>query len=119
MTASRSPENPIVTPAMVLPSRPDLEVVGAFNPGVIRHEGEVILLVRISEAPHKVSSSIAAAPFYNADTRRLEIRHWQVNEKGPDVSDSRLVVDQGRTWLTRISPLGRPSPPEAFLLRGQ
>src|ERR1700682_5344631 len=105
MTAGRSPENPIVTPAMVLPSRPDLEVVGAFNPGVIRHEGEVILLVRASEAPHKVSSSIAAAPFYNAETRRLDIRHWHVNDRGPDVSDSRLVVDQGRTWLTSISHL--------------
>jgi beta-1,2-mannobiose phosphorylase / 1,2-beta-oligomannan phosphorylase len=90
---------------MVLPSRPDLEVVGAFNPGVIRHQGEVIMLVRVSEAPHKVSASIAAAPFYNADTRRLEIKHWQVNEKGPNVSDSRLVVDQGRTWLTSISHL--------------
>jgi predicted GH43/DUF377 family glycosyl hydrolase len=90
---------------MVLPSRPDLEVVGAFNPGVIRHQGEVIMLVRVSEAPRKVSASIAAAPFYNADTRRLEIKHWQVNEKGPDVSDSRLVVDQGRTWLTSISHL--------------
>ena len=90
---------------MVLPSRPDLEVVGAFNPGVIRHEGDVVLLVRVSEAPRKVSSSIAAAPFYNADTRRLEIKHWYVNEKGPDVSDSRLVVDQGRTWLTSISHL--------------
>jgi predicted GH43/DUF377 family glycosyl hydrolase len=105
VTASRSPDNPIVTPAMVLPSRPDLEVVGAFNPGVIRHHDEVILLVRVSEAPHKVSSSIAAAPFYNAETRRLEIKHWQVSEKGPDVTDSRLVVDQGRTWLTSISHL--------------
>jgi len=90
---------------MVLPSRPDLEVVGAFNPGVTRHQDEVILLVRISEAPHKASSSIAAAPFYNAEARRLEIKRWPANEKGPDVSDSRLVVDQGRTWLTSISHL--------------
>ncbi|MDQ6770502.1 MAG: glycoside hydrolase family 130 protein [Gemmatimonadota bacterium] len=88
---------------MILPSRPDLEVVGAFNPGVILHNGEVILLVRVSEAPRKVSTSLAAAPFYNADTRRLEIKHWYLNEKGPNVSDPRLVVDQGRTWLTSMS----------------
>lgn len=105
VTANRSPDNPIVTPAMVLASRPDLEVVGAFNPGVARYQSEVIMLVRVSEAPRKVSASIAAAPYYNAETRRLEIKHWQVNEKGPDVSDSRLVVDQGRTWLTSISHL--------------
>lgn len=90
---------------MVLASRPDLEVVGAFNPGVIRHQGDVILLLRVSEAPRKVPSSLAAAAFYNADTRRLEIKHWYVNEKGPDVSDPRLVVDQGRTWLTSMSHL--------------
>jgi predicted GH43/DUF377 family glycosyl hydrolase len=90
---------------MVLASRPDLEVVGAFNPGVIRYQSEVIMLVRVSEAPRKVSASIAAAPYYDADTHRLEIKYWQLGENGPDVSDSRLVVHQGGTWLTSISHL--------------
>jgi beta-1,2-mannobiose phosphorylase / 1,2-beta-oligomannan phosphorylase len=105
MTARRAPENPIVTPAMVLSSRPDLEVVGVFNPGVIRFQNEVILLLRVSEAPRKVSPSIAAAPIYNAETRRMEIKHWQIDAKGPDVSDPRLVVANGRTWLTSMSHL--------------
>jgi predicted GH43/DUF377 family glycosyl hydrolase len=105
MPAQRASENPIVTPAMVLPSRPDLEVVGVFNPGVIRYQDEVLLLLRVSEAPRKVSPSIAAAPMYNAETRRLEIKHWQVDARGPDVSDPRLVVANGRTWLTSISHL--------------
>jgi beta-1,2-mannobiose phosphorylase / 1,2-beta-oligomannan phosphorylase len=105
MTVRRAPENPIVTPAMVLSSRPDLEVVGVFNPGVIRFQDEVILLLRVSEAPRKVSPSIAAAPIYNAETRRMEIKHWQVDANGPDVSDPRLVVANGRTWLTSISHL--------------
>jgi predicted GH43/DUF377 family glycosyl hydrolase len=105
MTAKRAPENPIVTPAMVLPSRPDLEVVGVFNPGVIRYRDEILLLLRVSEAPRKVSPSIAAAPMYNAETRRLEIKHWQVDARGPDVSDPRLVVANGRTWLTSMSHL--------------
>jgi predicted GH43/DUF377 family glycosyl hydrolase len=105
MPAKRASENPIVTPAMVLPSRPDLEVVGVFNPGAIRYQDEVLLLLRVSEAPRKVSPSIAAAPMYNAETRRLEIKHWQVDARGPDVSDPRLVVANGRTWLTSISHL--------------
>jgi predicted GH43/DUF377 family glycosyl hydrolase len=90
---------------MVLPSRPDLEVIGVFNPGVVRYQEEVLLLLRVSEAPRKVSPSIAAAPIYNAETRRMEIKHWQVDAKGPDVSDPRLVVANGRTWLTSISHL--------------
>ena len=88
---------------MVLPSRPDLEVLGVFNPGVIRHDGEVILLLRVSEAPRKVSASIAAAPIYNAHSGRLEIKHWHVDAKGPDVSDPRLVIADGSTWLTSMS----------------
>lgn len=90
---------------MILPSRPDLEVVGVFNPGAIRFRDEVILLLRVSEAPRKVSRSIVAAPMYNAESRRLEIKHWQAGPNGPDVSDPRLVIADGRTWLTSISHL--------------
>lgn len=105
MTANRASENPIITPAMVLPSRPDFEVLGVFNPAVARHDGQVVLLLRVAEAPRKMSSALAAAPIFNAETGRIEIKRWQVTEKGPDVSDPRLVVDNGRTWLTSMSHL--------------
>jgi predicted GH43/DUF377 family glycosyl hydrolase len=105
VTAKRAPENPIVTPAMVLPSRPDLEVKGVFNPGVTRYQGDVVLLLRVSEAPRRFTPSIAAAPIFNAESKRLEIKHWHVDSKGPDVSDPRLVVENGRTWLTSMSHL--------------
>jgi predicted GH43/DUF377 family glycosyl hydrolase len=88
---------------MVLPSRPDFEVLGAFNPAVARHDGQVVLLLRVAEAPRKMSSGLAAAPIFNAATGRIEIKRWQVTAKGPDVSDPRLVVDDGHTWLTSMS----------------
>jgi len=103
--ANRASENPIITPAMVLPSRPDFEVLGVFNPAVTRHDGQVVLLLRVAEAPRKMSTALAAAPIFNADTGRIEIKQWQVTEKGPDVSDPRLVVDNGKTWLTSMSHL--------------
>jgi predicted GH43/DUF377 family glycosyl hydrolase len=103
VTASRPSENPIITPAMVLPSRPDFEVLGVFNPAVARYDGQTILLLRVAEAPRKLSSGLAAAPIFNADTGRIEIKRWQVTAKGPDVSDARLVVDDGHTWLTSMS----------------
>jgi predicted GH43/DUF377 family glycosyl hydrolase len=105
VTVARAPENPIITPAMVLPSRPDFEVLGVFNPAVARHNGQVVLLLRVAEAPRKMSIGLAAAPVYNAETGRIEIKRWQVTDKGPDVSDPRLVVDNGRTWLTSMSHL--------------
>lgn len=90
---------------MVLPSRPDFEVLGVFNPAVARHDGQVVLLLRVAEAPRKMSVGLAAAPIFNAETGRIEIKRWQVTAKGPDVSDPRLVVDNGRTWLTSMSHL--------------
>ncbi|GAC1409850.1 MAG: glycoside hydrolase family 130 protein [Gemmatimonadaceae bacterium] len=103
MTAHRAPENPIITPAMVPPSRPDFEVVGVFNPAATRHDGQVILLLRVAEAPRKAPSALAAAPIFNSETGRVEIKQWLVTASGPDVSDPRLVIDDGRTWLTSIS----------------
>src|ERR1700694_765726 len=88
---------------MVLPSRPDFEVLGVFNPAVARYDGQTILLLRVAEAPRKLSSGLAAAPIFNADIGRIEIKRWQVTVKGPDVSDPRLVVDDGHTWLTSMS----------------
>jgi Predicted glycosylase len=105
VTAQRSPENPILTPASVQPSRPELEVVGVFNPAVIRHEGQVILLLRVAEAPRQGSAAEVAAPIYHADSRHLEIKRWSLDAEGLDVSDPRIVVVDGHTWLTSISHL--------------
>ncbi|MEO5896347.1 MAG: glycoside hydrolase family 130 protein [Vicinamibacterales bacterium] len=101
----RASENPILTPVMVPPSRPDLEVVGVFNPGVTRHESGVLLLLRVAEAPLRSSEGEIAAPVYNAKSGRLEVRRWPADTKGLDVSDPRVVVLDGRTWLTSISHL--------------
>lgn len=101
----RAPENPILTPAMVRPSRTDLEVVGVFNPGVTRHESDVLLLLRVAEAPLRSSGGEVAAPVYNAVSGLLEVRRWPAGTKGLDVSDPRVVVLDGRTWLTSISHL--------------
>ncbi len=105
MAPRRAPENPILTPAMLRPSRPDLEVVGVFNPGVIRHEKDVLLLLRVAEAPLRRSEGEVAAPTFDASTGRLEVRRWAGDTPGLDVSDPRTVVFDGRTWLTSISHL--------------
>ncbi len=102
ITALRAPENPIVTPAMVKPSSPDLEVVGAFNPAAIRHGDEVLLLLRVSETP-RTSDDEVAAPVYNPATGKLEIHKWARNADNVDTSDPRKTVVDGRMWLTSIS----------------
>jgi predicted GH43/DUF377 family glycosyl hydrolase len=103
--AVRAPDNPILTPASIAPSQPDLDVVGVFNPAAIRRDGEVILLLRVAEAPRDVGEREVAAPVYDPVAGRLEIRRWPRNAHGVDATDPRLIVVDGRTWLTSISHL--------------
>ena len=99
----RAPENPIVTPAMVQSSSPELDVVGAFNPGVTRYEGETLLLLRIAEAP-PFSDKEVAAPVLDPHTGRIEIKKWTRSDD-VDASDPRVIKVGGRIWLTSISHL--------------
>jgi predicted GH43/DUF377 family glycosyl hydrolase len=104
MSVRRAPENPIVTPAMLRPSRPDFEVVGTFNPGVTRHEGDVLLLVRVAEAPQRSAGEVAA-PHFDASAGRIAVRRWPADAEGLDASDPRTIIVGGRTWLTSLSHL--------------
>ncbi len=105
MRAHRADRNPIVTPAMVPPSRSDLDVVGVFNPAVTRHEGRVLLLLRVAEAARGAHAHEVTAPVHDAATGRLEIKRWRRDAPAVDVSDPRTVAVDGRMWLTSISHL--------------
>lgn len=89
---------------MIRPSRPDLQVVGAFNPAAIRHQNETLLLLRVAEASPCATDEVAA-PIYDVDSGGLEIRKWSRNSPDVDASDPRVIVAKGRTWLTSISHL--------------
>ncbi|MEO8335412.1 MAG: glycoside hydrolase family 130 protein [bacterium] len=90
---------------MIRPSRPDLEVVGVFNPAAIRHGDDIVLLLRVAEAPRKQDESDVIAPVFNASTGQLDFRHWNAGAAELDVSDRRIIVFDGKTWLTSISHL--------------
>ncbi len=90
---------------MVQASRPDLEVVGVFNAGVIRHDGDVLLLLRVSEAPKGIPADEVAAAVYNPSSGQLEIKRWSRNAPDLDLSDPRSIDTAGKTWLTSISHL--------------
>lgn len=56
----------LLRPQDVPPSQPDLQVMGVFNPGAVRWQGEVVLLVRVAERPSKDSSGRLALPRWQA-----------------------------------------------------
>lgn len=105
MTVRRFAENPLLTPAMVMPSRPDYRVVGVFNPAVVRTAGETLLLLRVAEAPLDVADDEVAAPCYDHRTGELVVRRWKRGAAGVDSHDRRLIQVDGQTWLTSISHL--------------
>jgi predicted GH43/DUF377 family glycosyl hydrolase len=88
---------------MVPPSRPDLEVIGAFNPAVTRLDGNVILLLRVAEAPPPSAVEVRA-PIYDPGSGQIEIRTWPRSDR-VNTSDPRVISVDGRIWLTSISHL--------------
>lgn len=105
MRARRAGQNPILTPASISPSRPDLEVVGVFNPAVTRHEGAVLLLLRVAEGAPARSDGEVTALVHDAERGRLEVKRWRRDANNVDARDPRVVTVDGRTWLTSLSHL--------------
>jgi predicted GH43/DUF377 family glycosyl hydrolase len=105
MKAFRSPQNPIIEPRDVRPSRDDFEVIGVFNAGVARLEDEVVLLVRVAERPINKNSEVVLTAVYDVAKERLVMREFPISDPDTDFSDPRLIVRPAETYLTSISHL--------------
>ena len=106
--------NPILVPSQIQPSRPDFEVVGVFNPGAIQVGEETVLLLRVAEAPLTVDANHVASPIYDATSRSIQIKTWARDTPGLNLSDSRLIVVDGDTFLTSISHFRRARSRDGF-----
>lgn len=107
MTATRLryQGNPVLCPRMLTASRPDWKVVGVFNPGVVRVGAEVLLLLRVAEAPCNLEPGMVAAPIYDAKTGQIALKVWDSNTPGLGLQDPRVITLGGDTFLTSISHL--------------
>ncbi|MFN8420071.1 MAG: glycoside hydrolase family 130 protein [Anaerolineae bacterium] len=102
----RHPRNPLITPADVSPSRPDFEVIGAFNAGVAIHQNEVLLLLRVAERPLRNGADSVHYPVLQEDGN-LTIHSVSRHDNDYDTSDPRLIkhLKTGETYLSSISHL--------------
>jgi predicted GH43/DUF377 family glycosyl hydrolase len=89
----------------VKPSRPDYEVIGAFNTGVARLGDDVVLLLRVAERPVNPNPKVYLAPMYDADKRRLVVETFEKDDPECDFSDPRAIKTARRLYLTSISHL--------------
>jgi predicted GH43/DUF377 family glycosyl hydrolase len=106
----RSPANPVITPEMVKPSRPDFKADGTFNAGVAQFGDEVVLLVRVAESAVSDNDGQVRVPTLEqgADGWHLVLKAFDRSDPEYDFSDPReikLIRDRRQTFLTSMSHL--------------
>jgi len=105
MQVERFAENPIITPSDVKPSMAGYEVVGAFNAGAIKHNGETILLMRVAERPIEKADDEELAPILNPASGDIEYFRVKHGDAELEIPDNRVFFYKGDTYLTSISHL--------------
>ena len=105
MEIYRSPNNPIIEPKDIKPSRNGFEVIGVFNAGVARYNGEIVLLLRVAEKPVNNRDDIVLTAIYNIEDKKIEIKEFAKDNPEIDFSDQRLIITPNQTFLTSISHL--------------
>lgn len=102
----RHEKNPIITPGMLKPTAPELEVMGAFNAGAVAFEDQILLLLRVAERC-KSDPDYTAVPIYRFKDGESELEIMRFNKSDPDVrlKDTRGVVHKGIDYLTTLSTI--------------
>jgi len=96
--ARRFPENPLLRPQDIAPSRPGLKVECLLNPGVFRFRDRSWLLLRVAERPEQRAGKTAFPIF--AEHGGLEILEYDNADPKLDLSDPRVLRYGGVDYLT-------------------
>lgn len=100
----RASKKLLLQPADFAPSRDDFEVIGAFNPGAVEIQGQVVLLVRVAERPRETRPGFVALPRFTAGS---ELAVDWVRLEDVEFIDPRVVqlLESGCVRLTFVSHL--------------
>lgn len=106
----RDPRNPVVTPEMIRPSRPEWRVDGSFNAGVTRFGEETILLVRVAESVIADDPDTVIVPLLEEvdGAWTCTTRSFRRDDPAYDFADPRMVrsrADPRHVFLTSLSHL--------------
>ena len=105
INVSRAPENPLIKPCDIEPSRSDFEVIGVFNAGVARYKEQIILLLRVAERPVNANPDMVQTAVFNTNQNQIVIKNFKKNNPEYDFTDPRLIKTNSLTYLTSISHL--------------
>lgn len=103
MKVIRSEKNPIISPSDVKPSQEDFEVVCVFNCGVIRYEGDVLLMLRVAERPQARHANEVRTVYYGHIEGEITVKAFDKNMPGIGLEDSRYIYTPERIFLSSMS----------------
>lgn len=101
--ADRHPDNALIHPGMIVPSREDFVVECVLNPAAFEFQGRTGLLLRVAERPAQEHGWIST-PVIGRDGR-VEILRFRSGDPEVDASDPRLIRHRNTTYLTTLSHL--------------
>lgn len=104
MKIHRFPENPLISPADLRPSRPGYTVECVLNPGAFTYQGRIGLVLRVAEKP--VTAPDEAVAIWR-EPGKPDYTELRVKKSDPDLDahDPRVFVYKGRHYLTTLSHL--------------
>lgn len=107
MRVERHPQNPLITPADIRPTRSDFEVICAFNAGAVLCKDETILLLRVAERAIG-DPAYAHVPVLHCEagvTPFIEVLKLDLSDSSIDFRDPRVIFTPDQILLTSISHL--------------
>lgn len=91
----------------LVPTHPDLAIVGVFNPGAVRFGDEVVLLVRVAQAPREEARPgwlLSPRGWWEDGRMRYRIDRIRL-ERGGDADHRKPLLESGYRRLAFISHL--------------
>ena len=101
--AQRFPENPLLLPKDLAPSRQGLQIISLLNPGVFRYGGKTWLIVRVAEGVMQ-EEGVLFFPALDA-LGNTEIIKVPLNDPDLIATDARVISYKGLDYLTTVSHL--------------
>lgn len=102
---ARYKNNPLIRPRDLKPSRPDFEVMCAFNPGATLMDGKTVLLLRVAERPVPEADFVSTAIMDPERPGKLKVMRIRRGDPALSEDDPRAFSWKGQVWLTSISHL--------------
>ncbi len=99
---TRNPQNPILSPGDIMPSREDMVVECLLNPGVFQMDGFIWMLVRVAERPMQKPGEMSFPILENGE---MKIVTFALDDPLLDSSDPREPKYDGRVYLSTLSHL--------------